>query len=177
MEIDFHPVTAERWSDFERLFECKGGPHYCWCMAWRVNENRKTVPGKAGLKLSMKGRVENGIPIGLLAYVEGEPIAWCSIAPRETYKSLAGDETKAGVWSIACFFIKRPFRGHGVTRQLLVAAIEYARENRAKYVEAHPVDPDSPSYRFMGLAPMFEQAGFEHVRKAGKRRNVMSLAL
>jgi len=32
--------------------------------------------------------VRRGITVGILAYAEGEPIAWCSIAPRETYAAL-----------------------------------------------------------------------------------------
>jgi hypothetical protein len=29
----------------------------------------------------------------------------------------------------------------------------------ARYVEAYPVEPDSPSYRFMGFKTTFEKAG------------------
>ncbi|MBE9099842.1 GNAT family N-acetyltransferase [Vacuolonema iberomarrocanum] len=177
MKLDFHPVTADRWGDFAQLFESKGGPHNCWCMVWRNNENRKTIPGKVGKKSSMKNRVDQGIPVGLLAYSDNEPIAWCSIAPRDTYKSLGGDETKDCVWSLACFFIKRTFRNMGITSQLLTAAIDYAKENGAQYVEAYPVAPDSPSYRFMGFVSTFEKAGFQFVKSAGSRRNVMLLPL
>ncbi|MCG8651480.1 MAG: GNAT family N-acetyltransferase [Pirellulales bacterium] len=177
MKLDFHPVIAERWADFEQLFESQGGPHYCWCMLWRPNENKKTMPGKPGKKASMKNRVDAGIPIGLLAYSDNEPIAWCSIAPRDTYRSLGGDETKDDVWSLACFFIKRSFRKMGVTTRLLAAAVDYAKENGAQYVEAYPVAPDSPSYRFMGVVPIFEEAGFQFVKSAGARRNVMVLSL
>lgn len=177
MKLDFHPVTSERWADFEQLFESKGGPHNCWCMVWRKNENKKRSPGKAGKKASMQSRVHCGTPIGLLAYTNNEPIAWCSIAPRDTYKVLGGDEAKDGVWSLTCFFVTRTFRKTGVTSQLLAAAIDYARQNGAQFVEAYPVAPDSPSYRFMGFVPMFEKAGFQFVKSAGSRRNVLLLAL
>lgn len=125
----------------------------------------------------MHTRVTKGIPIGLLAYLENKPIGWCSIAPRETYKKLGGDETKAGVWSLVCFFIKRQFRNKGLTSRFIDAAIRYAKDNGAKYIEAYPVAPDSPSYRFMGFVPTFEKAGFQLVKSAGTRRNVMILAL
>lgn len=174
MILDFHPVTADRWDDFEQLFECKGGPHNCWCMAWRTNENQKTLAGK---KASIENRVERGVPIGLLAYTDSKPIAWCSIAPRDTYKSLGGDDTKDNVWSLTCFYISRLFRNMGVTSRLLAAAVDYAKDNGARYVEAYPVAPDSPSYRFMGFVPTFEKAGFRFVKSAGSRRNVMILAL
>jgi hypothetical protein len=43
----------------------------------------------------------------------------------------------------------------------------------AKYLEAYPVKPDSPSYRFMGFIQTFEKAAFSFVKKAGTRRHVM----
>lgn len=177
MNLEFHPVTTDRWADFELLFESRGGPHYCWCMAWRINTHKKTMPGKAGKKASICDLVHRGVPIGLLAYRDTQPIAWCSIAPRDTYRALGGDGTIDGVWSLVCFFIKRPFRNKGVTSQLIGAAVQYARSNGARYIEAYPVAPDSPSYRFMGFVSTFEKAGFQFVKRAGARRNVMILKL
>jgi len=179
MNLEYQVVRRENWSDFENFFECKGSPHYCWCMAWRTNENKKSIPGKSGKKLSIKRRVDEGVPIGLLAYLDKTPIAWCSIAPRKTHRALGGDDSKNNVWSLTCFFIKREFRRKGVASKLLMAAISYARDSGAKYVEAYPVDPEfkSASYRFMGFIPMFEKIGFQYIKKAGTRRNVMLLEL
>ena len=56
---------------------------------------------------------------------------------------------------------------------LIERAKEFAKKNGAKYVEAYPVDPESPSYRFMGFVKSFEKAGFKFVKKSGARRNVM----
>ena len=52
---------------------------------------------------------------------------------------------------------------------------EHARSHGAAILEAYPVDPDSPSYRFMGFVPVFEEAGFHKVGRAGIRRHVMQL--
>ncbi len=177
MDLTFHPVTQSHWPDFEQFVEARGGPHYCWCMAWRRNECAGSIPGKAGKKAAMKARVDAGVPIGLLAYFEGKPIGWCSVAPRDTYKRLGGDESRQGVWSIACFFIKRPFRKQGVSRALLDAAIAYAKQNKANYLEAYPPAADSPSYQYMGSRSAFEQSGFEFVKMAGSRRHVMLLCI
>jgi GNAT superfamily N-acetyltransferase len=75
-------------------------------------------------------------------------------------------------------FIRRDFRGQGITRQLIKAAVDQARAHGAKIVEAYPVDPDSPSYRFMGFVPTFEKAGFKPTgQREGKRRHLMQLEL
>ena len=71
------------------------------------------------------------------------------------------------VWSLVCFFIKREFRQQGITEELIKEAIKYAKDNGAKFVEAYPVDTDSPSYRFMGFKPTFDKMGFDFKYKAG----------
>jgi GNAT superfamily N-acetyltransferase len=170
LKVTVHEVDASRWPDFERLFESRGGPKACWCMMWRARgAEAKNTKGSAR-KVAIKARVDDGVPIGLLAYVDGDPIAWCSIAPRSTYRPLGGEdepsERVGEVWSLVCFFIRREFRGQGVTEQLIEAAVDYARRNGATALEAYPVDPGSPSYRFMGYVPSFEAAGFEEIGRA-----------
>lgn len=173
MRLTFKPVDVSNKTDFERLFESKGGPKYCWCMAWRNAENGKTVTDSARKKEAMLQKIMNGTPVGILGYLDNEPVAWCSVAPRETYKALGGDETKSNVWSLVCFFIKRTCRNEGITGRLLKEAEKYAARHGANYLEAYPVSPDAPSYRFMGFVPTFEKAGFRFVKMAGTRRHVM----
>jgi GNAT superfamily N-acetyltransferase len=173
--LEFREVTQERWPDLALLFEGRGGPSYCWCMAWR--------PGGSGDNASkrdaLKRTVEQGTPIGLLAYEAAEPVAWCSIAPRESYRKLGGAAEPAGVvvCSVVCFYVQRRLRRQGVAARLLRAAVELARSHGADIVEGYPVDPDSPSYRFMGLRSTFATAGFEEVGRAGSRRYVARLSL
>lgn len=177
MSLEIRPVGQGNWHDLEVLFESRGGPHYCWCMAWRKNELKKSLPGKPGKKESLKRRVDQGTPVGLVGYVEEEAVAWCSVAPRETYRKLGGDETLGDVWSVVCFFVKRPFRNRGFTSDLIDAALAYAKENGAVHLESFPVDPGSSTYRFMGLRPAFEDKGFEYVRPVGTRRHLMCRTL
>src|SRR5688500_16923662 len=106
-KIKIKPVDKDMWKDFEKLFKSKGAPGYCWCMVWRMTKDELKQNTSAKRKKFIKKRVWSETPIGLLAYVEEEAIAWCSIAPRETYQRLGGDEGLEDVWSIVCFFIKR----------------------------------------------------------------------
>jgi hypothetical protein len=129
----------------------------------------------------MQRRVEAGVRVGLVGYLDDEPVAWVSIAPRPTYLGLGGPEDFANeperVWSLACFYRRTRLRRQGGMRQLIDAAVEHARANGAAVVEAYPVAPDSPSYRFMGFVPVFAAAGFRPFAKAGTRRTVMRLSL
>jgi len=175
-KLEFHEVDSERWTDFERLFEGRGGPKYCWCMVWRQTPAEAKLRDGASRKAALLKRVSSGIPVGILGYLGGEPVAWCSIAPRSTYRRLVNNESPDnGVWSIVCFFVLRSLRGHGIARKMIDAAVDHARANGASVIEAYPVDPDSPSYRFMGFVPMFKEAGFREVGRSGSRRHVMRL--
>jgi len=74
-------------------------------------------------------------------------------------------------------FVRRDCRGRGLAHELIAAAVEQARKRGATAVEAYPVDPDSPSYRYMGFVPAFRRAGFAEIGMAGSRRHVMRLFL
>lgn len=125
----------------------------------------------------MKARIDNGTPVGLLAYKDGKPIGWCAVAPRDSYKNLGGDETKQDVWSVVCFFMQRQHRGQGLSSLFLAQATKFAQKHGAHYIEGYPVSKDSPSYRFMGYIPTFEKAKLEFIKNAGARRNVMVKSL
>jgi GNAT superfamily N-acetyltransferase len=177
--LTIREVTPATWDDFVRLFESRGGPKHCWCMVWRGTPEERA--SKVSRRSAMERRVKEGVPVGLLAYDDGEPVAWCSVAPRPTFRSLCGigenGGQEASVWSVVCFFVTRRARHQGIMRALLDAAAAHARENGAKTLEAYPVDPDSPSYRFMGFVPTFAAMGFRETGMAGTRRHVMRLDL
>ena len=177
--LTFKPVTAATKADFEALFDGPGGPKHCWCMVWRATAEEGRGTSGAVRKQQMLGRIDRKVLIGLLGYAEGKPIAWVSIAPKQTYWRLGGPEPEADetVWSLACMYMRRQFRGRGLAHDLIKAAIDHARKKGADIIEAYPVAPDAPSYRFMGFVPAFEAAGFEEIGMAGTRRHDMRLTL
>jgi GNAT superfamily N-acetyltransferase len=172
-------VTTATLADFERLFSAPGAPKYCWCMVWRrTAEEAKHHDGPSRKRQMMK-RITAGIPVGLIACRGDEPVAWVSIAPRDTYRNLGGPPAAAGevIWSIVCFFVPRRLRGEGIVHRLIAAAVDHARCQGATVVEAYPVEEAAPSYRFMGFVSTFAAAGFRQVGPAGTRRHVMRLAV
>src|SRR5260370_12245431 len=89
--IAFHEVDASRWDDLERLFESRGGPKSCWCMVWRAGAKTAKGPDR---KAAMRRYVHEGVPIGLLGYFGGEPVASSSIAPTTTYRYPGGPKNR-----------------------------------------------------------------------------------
>ncbi len=178
--VSIQRVSPNDWPDFETLFESRGGPKNCWCVLWRPTGAPKAKMDKASRKAAMMACVNSGDPVGLLAYVDEAPVAWCSVGPRHQFTNLGGAEDypdAARVWSLTCFFVKRAARRKGLSDRLIEAALAYAHDNDATHLEAYPVQPESPSYRFMGFVAQFEKHGFERVGQAGKRRHVYRLAL
>ncbi len=177
-QLQFHPITRERLPDLARFSEQHGKFCYCSCMRWRMRSTefrRSTVEGRAA---ALTGLVRRGTPIGVLAYLEEEPVGWCSIAPRETYEALERYRAlpridDAPVWAVVCFFVDRRVRRKGVTLGLLKAAIEYARSRGAKIVEGYPVEPGPRLYTYMGSPSTFRKAGFRDVTPPGQARRVM----
>lgn len=172
------PVTQETWPDFERFFAAESRTRYCWCMAFRATSEELKHADGPSRKQQMEGRVRSGVPVGILGYVDSEPVAWCSVAPRHTFRTLVSDGSPdEGVWAITCFYVPRRLRGTGLAGRMLAAAVRHARDSGARLIEGYPVDPDSPSYKHMGRVSMFEKAGFVERGRQGTRRHIMELRL
>jgi GNAT superfamily N-acetyltransferase len=176
-QLRFRGVDSESWPDFARLFEDRGCPKHCWCMVWRASSAEARQSDGASRCAQIQSRVEEGVPIGILGYLEDRPVAWCSIAPRETYRPLGGplDSADKNIWSLVCLFIKREYRGRGLTHELIQAAIAYAIARGATTIEAYPAERNSPSYRFIGFVDTFASLGFREIGRTGQRRHVMRL--
>ena len=180
--LEFHPLTPERWNDLEALFGERGACGGCWCMWWRLKRSQFEKQKGQENKKTFKKIVNSGEIPGLLAFANGQPIAWCSIAPRETYSVLErsrvlkriDDKT---VWSVVCFFVVKPFRRKGVTLELLKAAVKYAKECNARIVEGYPLEPKKNSmpdaFAFTGLVATFHKAGFVEVLRRSETRPIM----
>lgn len=179
-KLKFHPLTSERWNDFEKLFGSNGACGGCWCMWWRLKRAQYEKQKGAENKKSIKKIVNSGITPGILAYDKVKPIGWCAIEPRESYSLLENsrvlkriDDKK--VWSVVCFFIDRKYRGKGVTEKLLEAALKYAKKNKAKIVEGYPIDSkNTPSaFAWTGFASAFTKVGFKEVHRGSPTRPIM----
>ena len=137
--------------------------------------------GKAegGNMEAMQNLVIENKPTGILAFYEGQPIAWCAFAPREDFIKLEKSRVHKRiddlpVWSVPCFFIDKAFKRQSVTIELLKGVISYAKENNISIIEAYPTIPTTESlpdsFAWIGLYKSFERAGFEIVDRTSKNR-------
>ena len=177
--LEIRPVTADRWEELAELFGPSGAFSHCWCTWWRqtaADFSHGVEEDGAGNRSLMHEIVEAGSEPGLLAYRDGRPVGWMSVAPRPQYgrilrsRRIGPSPEEAGdqhAWSIVCFWIPRAERGKGVANELLNGAMQHAKERGARYLEAYPVDTaggrQPAAGLFTGTLAMFQRAGFHVV--------------
>jgi GNAT superfamily N-acetyltransferase len=178
------PLVASRWRHFEALFGPRWACGGCWCMWWREThaefENRKGD----GNKRAMRRIVSSGEVPGLIGYLDGEPVAWCSVAPRERFPRLERSRIlkridEEPVWSVVCFFIAKSRRKLGLSKRMLDAAVRYAAGMGARIVEGYPVEPKrgvtADVFAYTGVAEIFRAAGFTEVARRSETRPIMRI--
>lgn len=178
--LTVEPLVRENWNEFERLFGSRGACGNCWCMYYRLKKE-EFAKGKKneGNREAMKKLVWEGKPAGLLGFYKGHAIAWCAFAPRQDFIKLENSRVHKRiddepVWSIPCFFVARDFRKQGVSVELLLGSIRYAKKKKIRVIEAYPVLPTKgtlpDAFAWIGLYKSFARAGFEIVDHTSKNR-------
>ena len=181
-KIEIRPVAPELWPQLAELFGPRGACAGCWCMYFKQTGAEHAAGRGASNRRALRRLVTSGAEPGLLAFVDGEPAAWCALEPKERFGRIArskrlATEGPGPVWSVPCFFVARRHRGLGLTRRLLDAAIARAREAGAAAIEGYPVEPRAKrmpdTFAYHGLASAFREAGFAEVAAPSATRRVM----
>ncbi len=184
VRLEFHPLTPDRWDDFEKFFGERGACGNCWCTYWRQTRSQY-MNGKSGAnKASMRKIVQSGEIPGILAYQDNVPIGWCAVAPRETYTALSRSRILAPVddspvWSVTCFHVDKRHRRQGVSLELLKAAVKWVRQKGGKIVEGYPIEPKNltvkvpVTFYWTGFASTFVKAGFKECARRSETRPIM----
>lgn len=168
------PASPDR---FEDVVEVLGGGG-CLCQYWRMSSGDYSRSTTESRLAALRAQLEEDPPAGMLAYVESEPVGWLGFGVRERVGRLVRSRTipkvdDLPVWSIYCFTVRTGYRRRGVARALLDGLMAYAREHGAPALEAYPVDTEGARIHgtaaYVGVASMFEAAGFRRVVKTDAR--------
>jgi GNAT superfamily N-acetyltransferase len=180
MKLTIRPLTPELWPAFEDLFGKNGACNGCWCMYWRIGSAYRDRP-RVENKAAFRRIVKRGPPPGLLAFDGDVAIGWCQLAPRDALPHLERaralkrvDDTP--VWTITCFYVRRGYRGQGVTDALIQAALKAAKRAKALALEAYPLDTretKSTSSLYTGKASTFARAGFKTIARHAPHRPIV----
>lgn len=163
-----YPVTPDRFDDFADVINPSRRANHCWCLSHRLPPRDVEALGGGSREQAMRRLCEREHPPGVVTYLDGEPVGWCSIGPRAEIPRLAGSRLMrpvddVPVWSIICVIVRPGRRGQGVTAPLITGALTHAAANGAPAVEAYPVDPPGrmgSTMGYVGTKSMFDRAGF-----------------
>lgn len=188
-------LTKDTLLDFERFFETRPAPEAfdCWCLYHHghgppVPEVRplSTEALEAANRKDRRTLVERGLAHGILVYAGEEPVGWCQFGPVEElprfdenpkYREATAGRGPRPVWRITCFTVDARYRGQGVARTALQAALDAIRANGGGLVEAYPATRSDAPGLYLGTRSMFEKAGFEAVAPFGTGNLVMRKTL
>jgi GNAT superfamily N-acetyltransferase len=160
-------------------------------MYWRMPRREFEVALGAGTRRLFRARVDAGPPPGLLAYRGGTAVGWVQVGPRADVPGWNGARRLTAptaeapaddprVWGISCFVTRAGCRRQGIATALLAGAVDWARQNGARVLDACPVDAGAsrpPISLYHGLASTFRRAGFREVARRRPDRPLMRLEL
>jgi GNAT superfamily N-acetyltransferase len=182
--ITVRPVDEALFDDVQTVFGTRGQAARCQCQGYRLGWYAQHDDNVVGRRELLREQVAEGH--GLLAYLDGEPVGWCSLAPRSDYaylrqtswKGRHEDRADPGIWAVTCFVTRAHFRRQGVAHALAGATIDLPRERGARAVEAYPMKPapgkDVPwGELHVGALSDFLAAGYRVVHTPSLRRAVV----
>ena len=186
-EFSTKQLSKRTWSDFERLFDTHPAPgaYPCWCMHnHRSGVEKKSTPRAIWIKRNHRDKralVEQGRSHGILVYSHGEPVGWCQYGlmkelPRidnnHKYRKFASASGRR-LWRITCFVVHKKYRGRGVARTALKAALAAIQKQGGGLAEAYPIKRWGAYAEYRGTVSTFEKEGFQIVAPLGKSNVLM----
>ena len=167
--------------DFENLAAKQGG---CWCMYYQrarpVGGGLSSAERKRVNKKDKETLVQKGRSHAILVYDGKTPVGWCQYGSREelpridagrNYHKVEATVDTEKLWRITCFFVNRDYRGRGVAKIALKAALESIKKQGGGIVEAYPVVSEKmaavPEWRWFGTPGMFRKEGFRTIAPLG----------
>lgn len=180
-DVTVEPLTPERRDDFLDLFDHRAfadnpGWQQCYCFDQRFAGDEAELASRTGAdnRRDMGDAIAARRAHGLLAYVEGRAVGWCSAAPKAELVRLGRRDWMPAeaerVGSIGCLVIAPQYRRHGVARRLVAAAGDYLAGLGCTVVEAYPIkELDGDSHGFYGPIGMYRELGYETYRDLPQR--------
>lgn len=177
--IEVMTVEAGNGRDVEYLFGRAGASNGCWCQYWILGADY-TRRERSQNKHDLAEQVGSG-HAGLVAYRNGEPLAWARFTPRSQLDWLLQrfsryDFGNEAAWSLSCFFIARRARRQGVMTELITFAAGWGRDHDTM-IEGYPIDTgvDGATRNiFPGVLSVFLDVGFIETGRLGKHRAVVA---
>lgn len=195
-EIRIVPDNRATCDELMEVFGNRGPAAGCYCQRYKL------APGEAFSKFPREeraarlrtqtncGNTDASSTSGLVAFLGDDPVGWCAVEPRPEYRGLLRvyrvpwegrreDKADPDIWAVTCVLVRAGYRKRGVAYALAEAAVDHARRNGARALEAYPMRAETGHITWdeihVGTETIFAAAGLTEVTRPGKRRVVMRI--
>ena len=172
-------LSASLWADFQTVFGPSDGCDGCWCFNHRIAPGQPDVSG-AEARDAMRQLVAQDDVGGILAYLDDRPAGWCAVDQRSKVPGHdCVDSASPNIWTILCFLVPRAFRGKGIAKVLLRAAIAQIESKGGTVVEsyARPPEQGAAAFDFLPDLGLFEDWEFVRVNSLDQNYCRLQLSL
>ncbi|MEJ1091589.1 GNAT family N-acetyltransferase [Microbacterium istanbulense] len=174
MSIEVRPATV--FEDVAALVGPKNpASNVCFCLSYRIgNKENVALRGQARAD-RVRELCEHDPAPGVIAYLDGEPVAWAALHPRRdtsfARNRLIPQVDDLDVWSLWCIRVRPGHRKQGLSHALVEGAVAHARSQGAPAVEAYPLDNRgekvNQTMAYVGTRALFEAASFVKAADTG----------
>jgi hypothetical protein len=180
-ELTVRALTPDTWDAFADMVERHNGVFGgCWCTWFHTmpSEKTRTYEGNRALKEQL---VREGRAHAALVFDGDEAVAWCEFGscaelPNIYHRKQYDEEADLHPdYRITCIFVDKRYRRRHVSALALHGAVDLIAEAGGGVVEGYPHDPEGRRVAVLydGTRSLFENEGFELVRRKGQRNTVM----
>ena len=142
------PANEATWEDLQAVLGARGSGSRCQCQRYKLGrgESFGSFPQEERA-FRLRQQADPGHPgaertSGLVGYLGSEPVGWCAVEPRAAYDGLLRvfrvpwegrqeDRADPSVWAVTCVFTRAGFRRQGVSRAMVAATVDFARDRGA----------------------------------------------
>ncbi len=178
MQITVKPLSPALAETFVTYFDSVDFCHApdwatCYCRFYHTDCSGAEWEARTGEqnRAEALGEIKSGSMKGYLAFEGERCIGWCNANDIRAYARLFADMEqyihgkKTGC--LVCYVIDPAYRGQGVARSLLKAAVEDFHKDGFEAVLALPVESQTGANRYRGTFNMYRELGFKQIARDG----------
>lgn len=179
-DVEVRPLTPDLADEYLAFFDGAFSDNPAWASCYCLSYESSLPPIEWEERTGEENRAEKGERIragessGVVALANGRMVGWCHAAPRTALPALdrvpgfeSDDPFRAG--AIICFVVPPQHRGQGLAKKLLDGACDMLRDRGFAQLDVYPPQQQfTAASGYHGSKKMYEDAGFTHVRDAGR---------
>ena len=181
MTLTTRPLDGSTWEAFAELVERNNGVYGgCWCIVHHPEYQRGVSdPRTLKRQLVHEGRAHAALVLDEAGLAQG----WCQYGPKDDLllkhrREYDKEPPAEAAWRIACIFVDKHHRRHGIARAALGGALEQIAAAGGGLVEAISETTDGRQaqdrFLFSATVELLEDHDFMRVRQVGKHAWIVS---